>query len=103
MSGVVIAGFGQRENFPVLVDYATDEYIGRRIKLQTSSPQKIAMDNSSGIYAFAQNEIVHRFMEGIDPGYQNVLRGLVRTALVGTNIKTFERWAPSRLLKKLGR
>lgn len=94
MSGVVIAGFGQRENFPVLVDYATDEYIGRRIKLQTSSPQKIAMDNSSGIYAFAQNEIVHRFMEGIDPGYQNVLRGLFRTALVGTNIKTFERWAP---------
>jgi hypothetical protein len=40
------------------------------------------MTNRSGIQAFAQGEIVARFMEGIDPSYSAVLQGLFQNASV---------------------
>jgi hypothetical protein len=96
-SGFVIAGFGRDEVFPSMIHHMTDGYIGSQIKLSPADPTKIAKDNRSAVTAFAQHEIVGRFMEGIDPGYSEYLRGLIRTAIVDSNIKTFEKWAPKAL------
>jgi hypothetical protein len=92
-SGVVIAGFGNREVFPSMTHYYCDGYIGARIKLFRDDTT-IAMDDRSCIQAFAQSDIVHRFMEGIDPNYSDFLQGLFRTTLIETNLQTFEKWAP---------
>jgi len=93
-SGVVIAGFGDRDVFPSLAHYVCDGYIGDRIKFLRTDYEEIKMQNRSMVSAFAQGDIVERFMEGIDPRYANVLRGLFSTALIESNIKTFEKWAP---------
>jgi hypothetical protein len=93
-SGIVIAGFGQKDIFPSFLNYTCAGYIGSRIKLDRSDPAKITMGNTSSMQAFAQGDIVYRFMEGVDRGYANVLRGLFKTALVESNISTFEKWAP---------
>ena len=39
-------------------------------------------------------------MEGIDPGYANFLETSFTEALVGSNISTFEKWAPKALQTK---
>ena len=93
-SGIVIAGFGRNQIFPELVDFSTDGYVGRRIKTIANPPNTVSTVHRSAIRAFAQSEIVTRFMEGIDPGYSEFLKGAFRTSLIASNLKTFERWAP---------
>jgi hypothetical protein len=102
-SGVVIVGFGQKDIFPSFVNYTCAGYVGQRVKLARSDPAKITMKNASAVQAFAQGDIVYRFMEGIDRGYANVLRGLFSTALVESNIATFEKWAPKNKITKRSR
>ena len=93
-SGIVIGGFGRAEVFPSLVSYQTDGYVGDRVKLSQPDSAKITLKNDSSIMAFAQHDIVHRFMEGIDPDYARLLESLVSTALVESNLKTFDTYAP---------
>jgi hypothetical protein len=77
-----------------LVHYWSDGYIGRRLKILRHEPVNIRMEMRSCVQAFAQSEIVSRFMEGIDPGYSTVLQGLFRTSLIDSNIRTFTKWTP---------
>ena len=98
-SGIVVSGFGRTEIFPGLISYLTDGFVSDRIKL--SKPDKNGTDearitnkNQSAIMAFAQHDIVHRFMEGIDPDYNRLLENLVRTSLIESNLKTFDTYAP---------
>jgi hypothetical protein len=93
-SGLVIAGFGEDQIFPAVASFETDGYVGSRLKISDLSETKILFDNRLAVIAYAQHEIVYRFMEGIDPSYSNFLNGLVRTAIVDSNMKVFEKWAP---------
>ena len=103
-TGIAIAGFGSSEVFPSMVVFETDGYVGAQIKLSKPDITTIRRDMESAVSAFAQHDIVHRFMEGIDPDYSDYLRGSVKTALVEGNLKVFEKWAPiSRRTEKARR
>ena len=96
-SGFVIAGFGEQEVFPSLIEFETDGYIGRQIKLKRIDTVNITREGTdAAVRAFAQRDIVYRFMEGIAPEYAIYLQGLFLTELVQTNLRTFDRWAPRR-------
>jgi hypothetical protein len=96
-SGIVIAGFGSSEIFPSMVTYETDGYIGSQIKFSKPDLTVITKENGSTVSAFAQHDIAHRFMEGIDPDYGRYLEGSIRTALVEGSLKLFEKFAsPSK-------
>jgi hypothetical protein len=99
-SGIVISGFGTNDIFPTLATYNCAGYIGSQLKLSRNKPSKITMQNNSSMLAFAQGDIVYRFMEGVDRVYANVLRGLFRTALIETNLATFAKWAPKNKANK---
>lgn len=78
-SGIVIAGFGSQEIYPsirsFMVDGMANNYVKYRIDAANSF--EIGYEIDSAIRAFAQKEMVVRFMEGVDPGYQNaVIEGL---------------------------
>jgi hypothetical protein len=84
-SGIVIAGFGEKDLFPRLVSYECDCIIGGKLRhLQT---RKVTVrtypENSlrASIIPFAQREMVNRFMEGIDPSYRRQLDGYLSTLL----------------------
>ena len=94
LSGLVIAGFGEKEIFPSVISYETDGYVGSQMKISEGHLVQTTTMNSSGVLAFAQHDIAYRFMEGIDPGYSNFIQGLVKTSLTQTNLKVFEKWAP---------
>lgn len=66
-SGFVIAGFGDDEYFPTVVQFNTDGYVGDRIKLIQEVKSDVRRSMQSTVRAFAQKEMVQTFMEGIDP------------------------------------
>jgi len=67
-SGVVIAGFGKQEIFPTLIELTVEGKIGGVLKHNFRLEADIARRGTSAlIKPFAQSEMVHRFMSGVDP------------------------------------
>jgi hypothetical protein len=68
VSGIVVAGFGERELFPVLWNCLVRSVMAGRM-LQRTQPevQPLEMPMTAMIRAFAQREMVHSFLWGIDP------------------------------------
>jgi hypothetical protein len=90
-SGVVIAGFGDDEYFPALIHLDADGYVGLAdIKIVQKQQQEITRDNACAIIPFAQKEMVHRFMDGIDPDLLNVLPGVFYDALLKNCLEVLE-------------
>jgi len=83
VSGVVVAGFGERENFPVLRAYDVMGVLNGRAVHNTRLEYKITHDDSAAIIPFAQHEMVRRFMEGIDPIYADRLETDMRELIAG--------------------
>jgi hypothetical protein len=66
-SGIVIAGFGEDEYFPTVVSLECDGYVGSRLKIYEEGVLDISRNMTGAMRAFAQSEMVQRFMSGIDP------------------------------------
>ncbi len=76
-SGVVVAGFGSEERFPSLVCYELDGIIADRNKTRQVLEVDVKRSMRAAIVPFAQGEMVHTFMTGIDPEYKNYLFGAI--------------------------
>ncbi len=70
-SGVVIAGFGESEPFPSLHSYTVQGIVGGKLKYKTYRGGAITLGNDAQIIPFAQDEMVHTFMQGVDPLYEH--------------------------------
>lgn len=71
-SGVVIAGFGTEDMFPILLSFSIDGKVCGFLKYKKDEDQstKINFENDAIIIPFAQREMVATFMTGVDPSYQ---------------------------------
>ncbi len=69
-SGIVIAGFGKKDVFPVLKSFSLEGIVNDRLKYREDYRAEINSDSSASISAFAQQEMVVTFMDGIDPFYR---------------------------------
>lgn len=67
ISGVVIAGFGEKEYSPSLLDFGIDGLIENKPRYLIRNKHVIDDNTISSIVPFAQKEVVYTFMEGIDP------------------------------------
>lgn len=73
-SGIVIAGFGDKELFPTLIAVTIEGVVGGRLKHDRGIQVDIARDGEpTTIIPFAQGEMVTRFMEGTDPAFLEYL------------------------------
>ena len=72
ISGVVIAGFGEKEAFPSLKAFHVEGIVINKLKFEERVSSKIDYDTSASIVPFAQSEMVYTFMEGVDPFYKNI-------------------------------
>lgn len=73
VSGIVIAGFGEEEVFPSLVNYSVDMVVNNRLKYKEEKSVSVDDEKTAMIFPFAQGEMVDAFMEGIDPFYRHTL------------------------------
>lgn len=67
LSGVVVAGFGRKEHYPAIDTIQVECRYRGRLKYSHRGSSKIEEDNNAFLQSFAQQEMVHSFMEGIDP------------------------------------
>jgi hypothetical protein len=81
-SGVVIAGFGQKEVFPTLVCFEVYYVSEDQPRLGDSDSYRCTLDNAACVFPFAQRDLVTTFMEGVDPRYQEFVETTLSEVLV---------------------
>lgn len=72
-SGVVVAGFGEKDLYPSVVAYEVEFVINNRLKHAIFYKGEINSLNAAALLPFAQREMVIGFMEGIAPDYKETL------------------------------
>jgi hypothetical protein len=84
-SGVVIAGFGRDQVLPSLRCYTVDCIIGNKLRMRvdTARAADITDENSATIRAFAQDEMVKLFMNGIDEDFAEYIASFIIHSFVG--------------------
>ena len=77
-SGVVIAGFGDDEIYPGVIEYNIDSVINNRLKYFVRENTAVSQRLPAAVIPFAQHEMVYSFMEGISPAYQITMQEYLR-------------------------
>ncbi len=72
-SGVVVAGFGEKDLFPSLVAYWIEGRLNKRVKYTEKRRVQITFKNGAEIVPFAQHEMVDIFLSGMDPAFEEAL------------------------------
>ncbi len=95
-SGVVIAGFGKKEFFPRLYSFRIEGRISGKLRIVRDDPTELSDEHTASIIPFAQQEMVHTFMRGIDPGIDQFIRSTTQRSLIGV-IEKIGDYVSSRL------
>ena len=72
-SGIVIAGFGTNDVFPVLESFSVESKVDNCLKYKKERGVNINLQNDATIIPFAQSEMVSTFMTGAAPNYHNTI------------------------------
>jgi hypothetical protein len=102
-TGVVVAGFGANDLFPALREIVVDEVVLDRLIWWEGRNSQITRDQAAAVVPFAQNEMVARFMAGVDPEYQELLQDSFRKLMEGFTdsiFKSLPKGQPSQRARK---
>ena len=81
-TGIVVAGFGEGEICPTLCSFEMDGIVHG--KLKRSKLDLVDIDRGgpgADIRAFAQREMVERFLQGVDPSYDQYVQNRLEDAM----------------------
>lgn len=80
ISGIVVAGFGREQLFPAIGSYQVLPMLWNRLKWRKDEDNTECVTDkmSACIVAFAERDMVHAFMEGVEPSYQQLIDRLLR-------------------------
>lgn len=70
-SGIVIAGFGETQSLPHLVEYSCDLMVLDLPRWWQEKSYSIGEDNSSEVVPLADSEVIETLIKGISPGFEN--------------------------------
>lgn len=73
VSGVVVAGFGEKEYFPNLIETMLFGMAAGHLLRLKPNQVSIADSGEAIIVPLAQKEMVHTFMQGIDPDFKDTI------------------------------
>ncbi len=69
-TGIVFAGFGQRDKFPAMISYHTGGVFGGILKKAPDRRDAIEANTGPVVMTFAQDKMIHTFMTGIDRDFR---------------------------------
>ncbi len=72
-SGVVVAGFGNKDNFPSLIEYRIEGRLNGKLKFNENRHSRITFRNGAEIVPFGQHEMVDIFLSGMDSAFEEAL------------------------------
>ena len=82
-TGIVVAGFGKSEYMPRLCDFQVEIAAVGKLRFIRGQTIEINNNNNASIVPFAQQEMVHTFMRGIDPEYFQFIQEMTDNAVNG--------------------
>jgi len=102
-TGIVIAGYGEREIFPALCDFKVSGKLGNSLIYFEYDMDQIDTDHTATICPFAQTGMVHQFARGISPDFKDAITEKVDVILDSLRplIKDFDEEKTSSLSKLL--
>ncbi|WP_286797271.1 hypothetical protein [Psychrobacter sp. UBA6291] len=71
-TGIVFAGFGDSEIYPSLCSIDIDCVLDGKLRYADNQVTQICEENRGAIIPFAQKDVMHMFIEGIDPNIEQV-------------------------------
>lgn len=77
-SGLVVAGFGDKDIYPRLSEHMVDGVIENKLIHRPQRHVRIGVDTDASIIPFAQSEVVRSFIDGIDPGMEHLLNKFLK-------------------------
>lgn len=81
-SGIVIAGFGDKEVLPRLREYTVDLVVLDRVRFWLKQENRIDEVNSSEVVPLADDEVITTLIDGISPDFvQNAFAGMISVIL----------------------
>jgi hypothetical protein len=81
-SGIVIAGYGDKEIFPSSYQCEICGKIGKSFVLFNEKKKSILFKKDSFIAPFAQSEMVYTFMKGMDPDLKNQINTQLEKTMI---------------------
>jgi hypothetical protein len=81
--GLVVAGFGDKEYLPALYSYELEEMIEGIPRLKPMERHCVGVDSEGCILAFAQQESVHQFLQGIDQQFEHFIQESTNRIVTG--------------------
>jgi hypothetical protein len=72
-SGVVFAGYGDKELFPSVIKFTVFGRLGKNVLHTNFSPSDVIHDSNAWIIPFAQTDTINTFIRGMDPVYKEAL------------------------------
>ncbi len=81
VTGLVFAGFGGEERYPVVVTYFLSAIVGGIVKRAEASIDAIDGDVRSKIRVFADSEVTNAFIRGIDFNLERRVYGILQVIL----------------------
>ncbi len=103
-SGIVIAGFGEDEIFPSVIESQTDGVINEKLKWEKITSVDLAQSDSNAyLKPSAQRDMVDRFMQGVDEEYSWYIRHAIEELLrsYGTEIIRAHEKTPTKVQQKI--
>lgn len=82
-TGIVVAGFGEKEYTPGLIEIQIDGLIEGKPRYCLKNKSRVDDDTGSVISPFAQKEMVYTFMEGIEPNLNEMIHATTRGLFYG--------------------
>lgn len=74
-TGVVIAGYGDDDQFPAFQSLELTGIVANRPVVLVHEPERVTRDENSAIFPFAQTGMVELFLEGLGPAAREHLDG----------------------------
>ena len=72
-SGLVIAGFGELDIYPRLTEFIVEGVIENKLRYRSQRHVQIGDKTVASILPIAQSEVVRGFIDGMDPGMEELL------------------------------
>ena len=80
-SGLVFAGFGTKQIFPAWTSYGVDAIVAGKVRARHLERFEVSPMEPVNIRAFAQDDMIFSFLNGVHPKYNRLLRSFVAEVL----------------------
>lgn len=101
-TGIVIAGFGVEDLFPVVVSYGVGGSIENRLMYQKLDESKISFNKPADIIPFAQSDVIETYLNGIAPAVDVFLQKEVIPSILESRVDGFVDYVFNDLKEELG-